>query len=132
MGKRVVCIGVWDLFHFGHLRLIQRAASLGDLSVAVVADAAIKVQKGEDRPIIPQWERLAIVSALRPVVRAFLVPAFAVTQEMVDEHDVVVIGEDQRHIRDKHLVPTEKLHLLTRSPGVSTSEIVAKIKGGTQ
>jgi cytidyltransferase-like protein len=58
---KVFCIGVFDLFHFGHLRLIERAAALGELHVAVVADAAIRVTKGDDRPIIPQEQRLAIV-----------------------------------------------------------------------
>jgi cytidyltransferase-like protein len=129
---KVFCIGVFDLFHFGHLRLIERAAALGELHVAVVADAAIRVTKGDDRPIIPQEQRLAIVQAIRGVTRSFLVPEFAITEEMVRDHDIIVIGEDQNHVLNQNLIPAAKLHRLPRSQGVSTSDIVRRIKGDTK
>ena len=40
MGKTVITFGTYDLFHYGHLRIIQRARQLGDrLVVGVSSDA---------------------------------------------------------------------------------------------
>ena len=40
MGKTVITFGTYDLFHYGHLRIIQRARELGDrLVVGVSSDA---------------------------------------------------------------------------------------------
>lgn len=55
-----------DLFHIGHLRLLQRAADLGDiLIVGVSTDDFMRSYKGE--PTIPYEQRCEIVKALRCV-----------------------------------------------------------------
>lgn len=59
--------GVFDLFHVGHLRLLQRAKSRCDrLIVGVSTDALVKSYKNK-LPVIPFEERLEIVSALKCV-----------------------------------------------------------------
>ena len=59
--------GVFDLFHVGHLRLLQRAKSRCDrLIVGVSTDELVMTYKGK-KPIIPFEERLEIVSALKCV-----------------------------------------------------------------
>lgn len=64
LGARIVAtIGSWDMLHIGHLRYLIEAASLGDiLVVGVDSDRAVKLYKGPDRPIIPQEERLEMLS----------------------------------------------------------------------
>lgn len=53
-----------DLFHYGHLRLLENANTLGDFHICgVVTDEAIKSYK--KGPIAGLKERMAIVSALR-------------------------------------------------------------------
>jgi len=55
-----------DLFHYGHLRMLELANEQGDLHICgVLTDEAIKSYKAE--PIASLKERMAIVSALRPV-----------------------------------------------------------------
>ncbi len=51
-GKRVVCaLGVFDLLHPGHLRLLEQARALGDiLVVAMESDARALEQKGPGGP----------------------------------------------------------------------------------
>lgn len=69
MKKEVVgyTTGVFDLFHIGHLRLLQRARNKCDrLIVGVSTDELVETYK-DKRPVIPFEERIEIVSALRCV-----------------------------------------------------------------
>lgn len=57
--------GVFDLFHVGHLRYLQGARALADvLVVAVNSDASTRRNKGPDRPIVPEGERVEILAGL--------------------------------------------------------------------
>ena len=59
--------GVFDLFHVGHLRLLQRAKSRCDrLIVGVSTDDLVESYKNK-RPVIPYEERIEIVAALKCV-----------------------------------------------------------------
>lgn len=59
--------GVFDLFHVGHLNLLERARERCDyLRVGVISDEVCAVLKGKV-PIIPLEERMRIVGALRCV-----------------------------------------------------------------
>lgn len=58
--------GVFDLFHYGHLRFLQRASNLCDsLIVGVTTDAAATKYKRE--PIIPEDQRMTIVEGIEGV-----------------------------------------------------------------
>lgn len=61
--------GVFDLLHVGHVRYLQAARSLGDaLIVGVNSDAsARRLNKGPNRPLIPDFERAEMLVALRCV-----------------------------------------------------------------
>lgn len=60
-------MGVFDLFHIGHLKLIQRAkAQCQFLRIAVLADSLVYEFK-HIYPTIPQDERMEILCALRDV-----------------------------------------------------------------
>lgn len=73
-GGLVVVTGVFDLLHVGHLRFLEGARHLGDaLWVGVESDERVRRWKGADRPIQSEEDRLALVSALRVVDRAFLI-----------------------------------------------------------
>jgi glycerol-3-phosphate cytidylyltransferase len=59
--------GVFDLFHVGHLRLLNRAKSKCDrLIVGVSTDELVEEYKSK-KPVIPYEERAEIVSALKCV-----------------------------------------------------------------
>src|SRR5210317_1645625 len=59
--------GVFDLFHVGHLRLLQRAKRKCDrLIVGVSTDELVEEYKRK-KPVIPFEERVEIVSALKCV-----------------------------------------------------------------
>lgn len=61
--------GVFDLLHRGHVTYLARARDCGaSLLVALNADAsARRLGKGEDRPVNPLEDRIAVIAALEPV-----------------------------------------------------------------
>ncbi len=68
-GKTVVFTnGVFDILHAGHVQMLRQARMLGDvLVVGVNSDRSARRLKGENRPIIGERDRLALVSALDSV-----------------------------------------------------------------
>ncbi len=60
-------MGVFDLFHIGHLRLIQRAKKCCNyLRVGVLSDELVLHFKNK-APVIPLSERMEILTAIRDV-----------------------------------------------------------------
>jgi rfaE bifunctional protein nucleotidyltransferase chain/domain len=69
----VLANGAFDLLHVGHLRYLAGAHSLGDrLVVAVNSDFSVRTAKGPDRPIVPEAERVEILSHLWMIDRIVL------------------------------------------------------------
>jgi len=64
LGHKIVCtVGSWDMLHIGHLRYLRKAKEQGDvLIVGTDSDRGIKLYKNELRPIIPQVERMEMLS----------------------------------------------------------------------
>lgn len=61
--------GVFDVVHRGHVTYLARARAMGAaLLVALNGDASAKrLGKGDDRPVNPLDDRMAVVAALEPV-----------------------------------------------------------------
>src|SRR6201997_442712 len=61
-GKKVVFTnGCYDLLHPGHIRLLEKARSLGDvLILALNSDDSVRRLKGPSRPLMPQDERVEV------------------------------------------------------------------------
>lgn len=66
---RVFTNGCFDILHRGHVTYLAEARALGaSLVVAVNSDASVKRQgKGDDRPINPLEDRMALLAALESV-----------------------------------------------------------------
>jgi rfaE bifunctional protein nucleotidyltransferase chain/domain len=73
-GETVVLVnGAFDMLHVGHLRYLAAARELADHLVAAVnSDASVRLSKGPLRPIIPEAERVEILSHLWMVDRICL------------------------------------------------------------
>ncbi|MFJ5733960.1 D-glycero-beta-D-manno-heptose 1-phosphate adenylyltransferase [Streptomyces microflavus] len=64
-GKVVGAGGCFDLLHAGHLSLLEQARRLGGvLIVCINSDASVRRLKGEDRPVVGERERAALLAAL--------------------------------------------------------------------
>ena len=64
-GTVVATGGCFDLLHAGHVSTLEAARGLGDcLVVCLNSDASVRRLKGPDRPLVPQEDRVAVLSAL--------------------------------------------------------------------
>ena len=71
--KIVLTQGAFDMIHVGHGRYLKEAKNQGDLLVVGVdSDKKIRHRKGPERPVIPQDERLEMLTHLRYVDLVFL------------------------------------------------------------
>lgn len=64
----VLTQGSFDLIHIGHGRYLDKAKKYGDvLFVGVDSDEKIRERKGPDRPVVPESERLEMLTYLKSV-----------------------------------------------------------------
>ncbi len=65
-GPVVFTNGVFDLLHVGHVALLEAARAEGDaLVVGVNSDASVRrLEKGTDRPVVPERQRARLLAAL--------------------------------------------------------------------
>ena len=130
---RVFTSGSFDLFHIGHLNILERSAALGDeLIVGVSTDELIQHYKGMP-PIIPFEQRFRIISSLKCVTKAVKqVKLTEVAQLQREDIDIVTIGDD---CENKYLEglewmkkqPGKKVVYFPYTPGVSTTSIKKRI-----
>ncbi len=71
--KIVLTQGSFDMIHVGHGRYLREAKKHGDLLiVGIDSDEKIKHRKGPERPVVPQDERVEMLTHLRYVDLVFL------------------------------------------------------------
>jgi D-beta-D-heptose 7-phosphate kinase/D-beta-D-heptose 1-phosphate adenosyltransferase len=78
LGLKVVYTpGVWDLPHIGHCRYMQRAKQQGDiLIVGVEMDEAVRIRKGDNRPVVPFNERVEMLCHIRHIDLVVPIPDY--------------------------------------------------------
>ena len=130
--KKVLTFGVFDYFHYGHLRLLERAKDLGDyLIVAVQVDEEIYKTKPNVNILYDLDKRIAMVRALKCVDEA--IPYKQVCDDIVNiDFDVFCVGGDQNHGGILKAIEWCKQNgkeviTLERTPNISSTEIRKKI-----
>ena len=65
-GKKIVSTnGCFDILHVGHVRYLQKSASLGDILVVCLnSDRSVKALKGDSRPLNNENDRAEVLAAL--------------------------------------------------------------------
>lgn len=125
--------GSFDLMHAGHLEMIYQASLQTDvLIVALNTDASIKKYKSPLRPVIPLEYRLQMMAALEMVdfVTWFdeTDPRAILEEIRPDVHsNGAEYGENciEAEVVKKH---GGRIHIVSLVPGLSTSNIIKKIK----
>ena len=130
--RTVITFGTFDVFHVGHLKVIQRAAELGDRLVVGVSADALNLRKKGREPVFGEDERLAIVAALKPVDEVFLEESLEAKRDYLVQYaaDVLVMGDDWRGRFDEFSDVCEVVYL-PRTPAISTTALIEKISAGT-
>lgn len=122
--KKVITYGTFDLLHYGHVNLLQRAKALGDyLIVAISTDEFNWNMKGK-KCYFTYEERKRLVEAIRYV--DLVIPEESWEQKVtdVDEYkvDTFVIGDDWEGKFDFLKDKCEVVYL-PRTPEISTTQI---------
>jgi rfaE bifunctional protein nucleotidyltransferase chain/domain len=132
-GKKVVFTnGCYDLLHPGHVRLLEKARSLGDLLIlALNTDASVARLKGPTRPLICEDERARMALALEAVDAVTLFDEDT-PRELIAEvlPDVLIKGADWAHFiagREEVEAAGGTVMALALEPGFSTTNIVEEL-----
>ena len=128
--RTVVTFGTFDVFHVGHLRVIERAAALGERLVVGVSADALNLRKKGREPVFTQAERMEIVAALKVVDGVFVEESLELKRHYLLEHaaDVLVMGDDWKGRFDEFGDICEVVYL-PRTPAISTTALIEKISG---
>jgi len=113
-GKKVgFTSGAFDIVHAGHISYLQEAKKRCDVFImGLNTDASIKRYKSEDRPIIPQEDRLKLISAFECVDYVFL------------------FDEDNNHVNIDTLKPSYYIKAGDYTPETMTSTPFVEKHGG--
>jgi glycerol-3-phosphate cytidylyltransferase len=127
-GQTVITFGTFDVLHVGHVRVLNRAAALGDRLVVGVSSDALNFSKKERNPVFTQDERMEIVANLKVVDTVFIEESLELKRQYVTEHeaDILVMGDDWAGKFD-FLSDICKVVYLPRTPSVSTTAIIEHI-----
>ena len=126
MPKVVITFGTFDLLHYGHVRILERARALGDRLVVGVSSDALNIKKKQRAPIVNEEHRVAIIAALRCVDEVFLEESLELKQQYIKDHNATVLtmGDDWKGKFDGL---ADEVVYFDRTPAVSTTEIIEKI-----
>ena len=130
--RTVITFGTFDVFHVGHVRMLNRARELGDRLVVGVSADALNVSKKGRAPVFTQDERLEIVANVRAVDEVFVEESLEQKRDYILEHqaDILVMGDDWAGKFDEFEDICE-VHYLTRTPAISTTALIEKISNAT-
>ncbi|EIT3184699.1 adenylyltransferase/cytidyltransferase family protein [Campylobacter jejuni] len=127
--KNVITFGTFDLFHYGHLRILERAASLGDKLIVGVSSDSLNFAKKHRYPIFSEQERLNIISSLKCVSCVFLEEALELKRDYLLKYqaNILVMGDDWKGKFDCFNDICDVIYF-ERTPSISTTEIIERIK----
>jgi len=120
--------GCYDILHPGHIRLLERARSLGDILIlALNTDDSVARLKGPSRPLISENERARMTLALEAVDAVTFFDEDT-PRELIAAvlPDILVKGADWAHFiagREEVEAAGGKVMALALEPGFSTTNI---------
>ncbi len=124
----IITFGTFDLFHIGHLRILERAAALGDKLHVGVSSDALNYSKKKVYPTYNQQDRMEIVQAIRCVDVVFLEESLEKKREYLtqDNGSILVMGDDWQGKFDEFSDIVEVVYL-QRTALISTTSARNKI-----
>ena len=132
---KVLTVGVFDYFHYGHLKLFERAKACGDyLVVAVQKTEEIHKTKPTAKVLYSLEQRMEILNAIKYI--DLVVPYNQVAEDIEKiDFDVLVTGPDQTHAGFAYARQWcedngKKVIVLERTPNISSSSIKESLNNG--
>jgi len=91
MSRTIITYGTYDLFHVGHLRLLNRLKQLGDRLIVGVSTDEFNASKGK-KSIISFEDRIEIIQSLKCVDLAIPEKNWGQKRTDIVEYGVAVFG----------------------------------------
>ena len=121
--------GCFDVLHRGHIELFKYAKSRGDkLIVGVDSDKKVRKDKGKDRPINNQEDRMEMLLSIKYIDEVWCINSTKELRDVIkiNKPDIMVIGSDWK---DKKVIGQEharRLDFFDRVGDYSTTNILEK------
>ena len=126
---RVVTFGTFDMFHIGHLRILQRASEYGDYLAVGVSSDELNYKKKGFRPLFSLAERLEIIKSIVYVNEVFVEDSLEAKGAYIREvrAKVLVMGNDWAG-RFDYLKSICEVIYLERTPEISSTKIKERLR----
>lgn len=127
--KRVITFGTFDVFHIGHINILERAKSLGDILIVGISSDQLNFSKKERFPIYSEKDRLKIVQSLSFVDEVFVEHSLEKKREYIEFYkaDILAMGNDWEGKFDMFNDICEVMYF-PRTPSISTTQIIEIVK----
>ncbi|MBR0455860.1 MAG: glycerol-3-phosphate cytidylyltransferase [Firmicutes bacterium] len=127
--RKVITYGTFDLLHYGHVNLLQRAKELGDYLIVAISTDEFNWNMKNKKCYFSYEERKRLVEAIRYV--DLVIPEESWEQKISDvkefKVDTFVIGDDWEGKFD-FLKDYCEVVYLPRTPEISTTQIKKDLK----
>ena len=127
--RKVITFGTFDVFHVGHVNILERAKKEGDYLIVGVSSDALNLKKKSRYPIYSQQDRIKILESLRFVDEVFIEESLELKAQYIQNSkaDVLVMGDDWLG-RFDDMQEFCEVKYLPRTPSISTTEIIEVVK----
>ena len=126
-----ITFGTFDVFHYGHLRILERSKELCDKLIVGVSSDELNFSKKGKFPIYNYEERSKIICALKVVDEVFKEESLELKAEYIKQFNasVLIMGDDWEGKFDwvKEHCNVDVIYL-PRTPSISTTAIIEKIR----
>jgi glycerol-3-phosphate cytidylyltransferase len=126
--KKVITFGTFDVFHVGHVNVLERAKAFGSRLIVGISSDHLNYKKKNRNPIFCEKQRMKIISSLHCVDQVFLEESLELKGDYIKKYeaDVLIMGDDWKGKFD-HFEDLCEVIYLPRTEGVSTTEIISGI-----
>ena len=127
--KKVITFGTFDVFHIGHVSILERAKSYGDYLIVGVSSDDLNLSKKGRKPIYSEKDRKKIIKSLSCVDEVFSETSLELKRHYINDFnaDILIMGDDWKGKFDNHKDQCEVIYL-PRTPSISTKEIIEVVK----
>ena len=127
---KVITYGTYDLLHYGHIRLLERAKALGDYLIVGITSDSYDCSRGKINVQQPLMERIEAVRATGLADKILIEEYEGQKIDDIKKYgvDIFTVGADWRGHFD-YLEEYCKVVYLDRTEGISSSELRSEKRG---
>lgn len=127
--RRVITFGTFDIFHIGHLAILERSSALGDYLIVGISTDELNFSKKGRAPFYSYEERSKIIQGLKVVDQVFPEDSLELKREYLVRFaaDILVMGDDWHGKFDEFSDICQVVYL-PRTPTISTTATIERIR----